>query len=80
MLKKTTFLGAGLALAVAVIFTGGCNTAATAPELMTTTKTPGQYSNQTARVINNNTRGIWDDANRLFFLDKNMNLQPYVAP
>lgn len=79
MLKKTMMLGAGLTLAVMLSLSGGCSSA-TAPELMTTTKTPGQYGNQLARVMNNNTRGIWNDLDRLFFLDKNMNLQPYVAP
>lgn len=80
MLKKAILLGAGLTLASAVTLMGGCSAAATAPELMTTTKTPGQYNNQLSRVLNNNTRGIWNDADRLFFLDKNQNLQPFVAP
>lgn len=80
MLKKAILLGAGLTLATAATMMGGCSSAATAPELMTTAKTPGQYNNQLSRVINNNTRGIWNDADRLFFLDKNQNLQPFVAP
>jgi len=79
MLRKTMlFLGA-MTLAVTICLSGGCSTA-TAPELMTTAKTPGQYGNQLSRIMNNNTRGIWDDLDRMFFLDHNLRLTPYVTP
>ncbi len=78
MLKKMTLCLGALALAAALSLSGGC--AASAPELMTTAKTPGQYGNQLVRIMDNNTRGIWDDANRLFFLEHNLRLSPYVMP
>ncbi len=50
------------------------------PELFSTGKSEGQAANHNARVIDNNTRGIWDDLSRLFFFDETSPLTPYPTP
>ncbi len=36
--------------------------------------------NNYARVVDHNTRGIWDDLNRLLLLDKPSAMSPYSIP
>lgn len=39
-----------------------------------------QIENAHARVIDNNTRGIWSDLDRLLLLHRSSRLQPYTLP
>ncbi|MEM6853287.1 MAG: hypothetical protein AAF593_02660 [Planctomycetota bacterium] len=70
-------------LAAALLLAGGCATGYSGdltPELASLTQSEEQDANQYARVIDNNTRSIWDDLSRLFFLDKTSRLNPNVMP
>jgi hypothetical protein len=50
------------------------------PELDHTARSHQQAANDHARIIDNNTRGIWDDVDRLLLLDHNSRLTPYSVP
>lgn len=50
------------------------------PELASYSQSEEQDANQYARVIDNNTRSIWDDFARLLLLDKTSRLQPARVP
>jgi len=74
-------LGVGLGLLVSL---SGCNTVTPrkvrgnmTPVLDTTDRYGQQSSNDTARVVDHNTRGIWDDLKRAMLLDRPSRLSPY---
>ncbi|MBB6430390.1 hypothetical protein [Algisphaera agarilytica] len=74
---------AAVLLAGGLLLTGGCATNYSndlTPELASYGKSEEQDANTYARVIDNNTRTIWDDFARIFFLDKNSRLNPAVVP
>lgn len=50
------------------------------PELDSYSRSSEQDANLYARVIDNNTRTIWDDFARLLLIDKTSRLQPAVVP
>lgn len=50
------------------------------PELDSYSNSHEQDANQYARVIDNNTRTIWDDLARILLIDKTSRLQPAVVP
>lgn len=50
------------------------------PYLDSTAANSEQDRNTQARVIDHNTRGIWDDLNRLLLLDEPSRLTPYKIP
>lgn len=67
----------------AILLAGGCASSYSSdltPELASLTQTEQQDANQYARVIDNNTRSIWDDFARLLLLDKNSRLNPVLMP
>ncbi|MEM1097447.1 MAG: hypothetical protein AAGH92_01540 [Planctomycetota bacterium] len=45
-----------------------------------TTRTADQDANDYARIIDHNTRGIWDDLARVMLIDKSSKLTPWVVP
>ncbi len=63
----------------------GCNSAPAIRSNMTnaadstTRSTPEDY-NDYARVVDHNTRMIWDDIARIMMLDRTSRLSPWVAP
>ena len=63
------------ALCVATFSLTGCGTMT--PELMSSGKAPAEIHYTRSRVMDNNTRGIWDDLDRIFMLEKNSGLSPY---
>ena len=70
-------------LAGALLLASGCATSYgtdLTPELASLSQTEEQDANQYARVIDNNTRSIWDDFARLLLLDKNSRLNPVLLP
>lgn len=70
-------------LAFALLLASGCATGYSGdltPELASLTQSEEQDANQYARVIDNNTRSIWDDFARALLLDKNSRLNPVVLP
>ena len=76
-----------LALAACVLFlpSAGCTKterirANYTPYLDSTAYNSEQDRNTQARVIDHNTRGIWDDLNRLLLLDQPSRLTPYTIP
>ncbi len=50
------------------------------PELMTTTRSSEMHLNDYARMIDNNTRGAWDDLDRFLLLNRNSRLTPWPVP
>ena len=50
------------------------------PYLDSTAYNSEQDRNTQARVIDHNTRGIWDDLNRMLLLDRPSRLTPYTIP
>ena len=66
-------------LALTLLINGGCTTAR-ARELQSTAKTAPENANTTSRINDNNLRGIWDDSARIFFINRNSRLSPYIIP
>ncbi|MEE9404929.1 MAG: hypothetical protein V3V20_08545 [Algisphaera sp.] len=60
----------------------GCNATRgnLTPELHSYSRSLEQDQNLHARVIDNNTRMIWDDLDRVLLLDKTSRLSPYPVP
>ncbi len=50
------------------------------PELKTTNRSSGIQKNDYARIIDNNTRGAWDDLDRFLLLHRNSRLSPWPMP
>ncbi|BAM04109.1 hypothetical protein [Phycisphaera mikurensis] len=50
------------------------------PYLDSTAYNSEQDRNRQARVIDHNTRGVWDDLNRVLLLDQPSRLSPYTIP
>lgn len=50
------------------------------PALTSHGRTAEQDANTYARVIDNNTRTLWDDFARFFLVDKTSRLNPTVVP
>lgn len=50
------------------------------PELSTLDSTPGESKNNHARVIDTNTRQIWNDLDRILLLDRPSHLSLYSVP
>jgi hypothetical protein len=50
------------------------------PELKTTTRSSEFHKNDYARIIDNNTRGAWDDLDRFLLLHRNSRLTPWPMP
>lgn len=50
------------------------------PELSTTTRNSQMHENDLARFRDNNTRGAWDDFDRLMLQDRNSHLSPWPVP
>ncbi|MEM9420736.1 MAG: hypothetical protein AAGA25_17045 [Planctomycetota bacterium] len=74
---------AAVLLAGALLYTGGCASSYSndlTPELASYGRSEQQDANTYARVIDNNTRTIWDDFARIFFLDKTSRLNPAIVP
>ncbi|MEM1027881.1 MAG: hypothetical protein AAGJ38_07335 [Planctomycetota bacterium] len=70
-------------LAAALLLAGGCATGYSGdltPELASLSGSEQQDANRYARVIDNNTRSIWDDFARLLLLEKTSRLNPNVMP
>ncbi|MEM7576676.1 MAG: hypothetical protein AAF328_04295 [Planctomycetota bacterium] len=44
------------------------------------TRTSAEDANDYARIVDHNTRMIWDDLARLMLLDKSSRLSPWAAP
>ncbi len=67
-------------LALTLLINGGCTTTARARELQSTAKTAPENAITTSRINDNNLRGIWDDSARIFFINRNSRLSPYIIP
>lgn len=85
MTKMLCLVVLGLSLASVI----GCNqqriTAAQirsnmTPELATTTRSDELHKNDLARHVDNNTRGAWDDLDRLMLMSRNSHLTPWPVP
>ena len=70
----------GLAAALMMTMMVGCLYINPNPALMTTARTPGQQLNKYVRIPDNNLRGVWDDIDRIMFLEHNLRLTPYPMP
>lgn len=88
MHRKLSFL-VSLALVSCFLMMVGCSndriTAAkirrnTTPELDHVAASNEQIRNDHARIIDNNTRGIWSDLDRLLLTNRNSRLQPHSMP
>ena len=71
-MARTRFIFSAVALTACTSLTG-CGVGLT-PELQSYSESSEQYSNRHARVVNNNTRQIWDD------LENILPAQPHLAP
>lgn len=75
-LTATLFVGA-------MLLATGCATSYgtdLTPELASYSQSEEQDANTYARVIDNNTRTIWDDFARFLLIDKTSRLNPAVVP
>lgn len=50
------------------------------PELHSTARSGEFRKNDYARIIDNNTRGAWDDLDRFMLLQRNSRLSPWPVP
>ncbi len=72
-------------LGVAMLLSTGCSSARRVRLDMTnaadsTALDDDEDRNNYARVIDHNTRGIWDDLSRLMLIDRTSRLTPYSIP
>ena len=72
-------------LGVAMLLSTGCSSSRLVRMDMTnaadsTARDDDQDRNDYARVIDNNTRGIWDDLARLMLVDRSSRLTPFSVP
>ncbi|MEO0515126.1 MAG: hypothetical protein AAF086_07515 [Planctomycetota bacterium] len=83
MILATKHILTATLLAAALFIVGGCASSYgtdLTPELSSYSQSEQQDANQYARVIDNNTRTIWDDFARFLLLDKSSRLTPAVVP
>jgi hypothetical protein len=79
MLKKIMSLSAAVVVALSLMVMTGCTIDPT-PELFASSRSFGQHRNKHSRVVDNNLRSLWDDMDRILFLDHNMMLSPITMP
>ena len=77
-MARTRIILSAVALTACTSLTG-CGVGLT-PELHSYAESGEQFSNRHARVVNNNTRQIWDDLENIFLLNRTSRLHRFPTP
>ena len=73
---------AGVSAAALALLVGGCTNYSSdlTPELQSYAATAEQDRNRQARVIDNNSRQVWDDLSRVLLFEETSQLSRYPVP